>query len=90
VADASQAAAVLRDGGEELRRQLASHGINLSHFDVGTTGQQQREASFGNGGSQQREPRGGNAEEAEAGTSPDNHDETTITLPNGALVDVLA
>ena len=36
VADASQAAAVLRDGGDELRRQLASQGINLTHFDVGT------------------------------------------------------
>jgi flagellar hook-length control protein FliK len=92
VADASQAAAVLRDGGDELRRQLASQGINLTHFDVGTTGQERREAAFGNGGSsQQRGNHSANSEDADAGAaSPDNTDETTITLPNGVLIDVLA
>ena len=90
VADASQAAAVLRDGGDELRRQLASQGINLTHFDVGTAGQERREAAFGKGGSQQRGTRGETPEEADAGTSAENNDETTITLPNGVLVDVLA
>jgi len=90
VADASQAAAVLRDGGDELRRQLASQGINLTHFDVGTAGQERREAAFGNSGSQQRGTRGETPEEADTGTSTDNNDETTITLPNGVLVDVLA
>jgi flagellar hook-length control protein FliK len=90
VADASQAAAVLRDGGDELRRQLASQGINLTHFDVGTTGQEQRGASFGNGGSQQHGGRGHAPENADAGASPDNTEETTISLPNGVLVDVLA
>ncbi len=90
VADASHAAHVLRDGGDELRRQLASQGINLTHFDVGTTGQEQREASFGNQGSQQRPGRNHHPEEADTGASADPAEETTISLPNGVLVDVLA
>jgi flagellar hook-length control protein FliK len=89
VADASQAAAVLRDGGDELRRQLASQGINLTHFEVGTAGGEQREAAFGNGGSEHQRGRAhpANAETTET-DNPD--DTTTITLPNGVLVDVLA
>jgi flagellar hook-length control protein FliK len=92
VADASQAAAVLRDGGDELRRQLANQGINLTHFDVGTAGGEQREAAFGNGGSQQRGNRSANPEVVDAGaSSADDTDETTtVALPNGVLVDVLA
>jgi flagellar hook-length control protein FliK len=92
VADASQAAAVLRDGGDELRRQLASQGINLTHFDVGTAGGEQREAAFGNGGSEQRGNRSANPEGVDAGaSSADDTDETTtVALPNGVLVDVLA
>jgi flagellar hook-length control protein FliK len=88
VADASQAAAVLRDGGDELRRQLASQGINLTQFDVGTAGSEQREAAFGNGGSErhQRDTRAANPDNAPT----DDPEETTITLPNGVLVDVLA
>jgi flagellar hook-length control protein FliK len=91
VADASQAAAVLRDGGDELRRQLAQQGINLTHFDVGTAGQEQRGAAFGNGGSQQRSSHGNDAENPAPDTPhPTPVDETTIALPNGVLVDVLA
>jgi len=89
VADASQAAAVLRDGGDELRRQLANQGINLTHFDVGTTGDGRREAAFGNGGSQgqRRDPHAAGNDNAPT----DNTDETTtVALPNGVLVDVLA
>jgi flagellar hook-length control protein FliK len=91
VADASQAAQVLRDGGDELRRQLASQGINLSHFDVGTSGQQQRGASFAGDGSRQHN--GGQShtpQDAEAGVPTDPTDETTVQLPNGVLVDVFA
>lgn len=91
VADASQAAAVLRDGGDELRRQLAAQGINLTHFDVGTTGQEQRgEAFAGNDPQGQRGSRGTNREAADAGTSAETNEETTLSLPNGVLVDVLA
>lgn len=90
VADASQAAAVLRDGGDELRRQLASQGINLTHFDVGTTGGEQRGAAFGNGGSNDRRGAPSQPNDAELHSSTDNLEETTISLPNGVLVDVLA
>ena len=82
---------VLRDGGDELHRQLAQQDINLTHFDVGTAGQEQRGAAFGNGGSQQRSSHGNNAENPAPDTQhPTPVDETTIALPNGVLVDVLA
>src|SRR5205085_1460335 len=48
VADASQAANVLRNGGEELRRSLEAQGLNLVSFDVGTAGgQDERRSAFG-------------------------------------------
>jgi flagellar hook-length control protein FliK len=81
---------VLRDGGDELRRQLASQGINLTHFDVGTTGGEQRGAAFGNGGSNERRGNSNTHREADVLASADNPEETTISLPNGVLVDVLA
>ena len=91
VADASQAAAVLRDGGDELRRQLANQGINLTHFDVGTTGQEERGAAFGNrGGSNERRGGSHQHEHADVLSPTDNPEETAISLPNGVLVDVLA
>ena len=92
VAHAAQAAAVLRDGGDDLRRQLAAQGINLTHFDVGTAGGDQRGAAFGDGGSQQRGNRSPDAGDAGSGAAlADDPDETTtVSLPNGVLVDVLA
>jgi flagellar hook-length control protein FliK len=91
VADASQAAAVLRDGGDDLRRQLAQQGINLTRFDVGTTGQEQRQASFAGGGDQhQRGSRGNTPEDVDSHASVDHNPETTVSLPNGVLIDVLA
>jgi flagellar hook-length control protein FliK len=91
VADASQAAAVLRDGGDDLRRLLAQQGINLTRFDVGTAGQDQRQASFaGGGGQQQRGSRGNTSEDVDSHSSADHNPETTVSLPNGVLIDVLA
>jgi flagellar hook-length control protein FliK len=91
LADASQAAAVLRDGGDDLRRMLASQGINLSHFDVGTTAQDGGQSGFQAGGEGNR--RGGSS----AGSHTPDQDipaetteENAISLPNGVLVDVLA
>ena len=92
VADAAQAANVLRNAGEELRRSLESQGLNLVRFDVGTAGGQgDRRSAFGQG-----QPQGsnGNADGGPAG-EPDrihrhDHGDDGPTLPNGVLVDVLA
>jgi flagellar hook-length control protein FliK len=91
VADAAQAANVLRHAGEELRRSLESQGINLVRFDVGTAGgQQERRSAFG------QEPGSGSNGHTptdsmeETDVSSDTTQETTVQLPNGVLVDVLA
>jgi flagellar hook-length control protein FliK len=92
VADASQAANVLRHAGDELKRMLEGQGLNLARFDVGTAPQDQRRSGFGPG--EQPGGRSGrrgatNAIELE-GSIETTTEETTIRLPNGVLVDVLA
>jgi flagellar hook-length control protein FliK len=91
VADHAQAAHVLRDAGGELRRQLESQGLNLVRFDVDTAGaRDERRSAFAQadqGGSRRQ---GGDAPVDELDTTPDPTPETTVRLPNGVLVDVLA
>jgi flagellar hook-length control protein FliK len=90
VADAAQAANVLRHAGEELRRSLESQGLNLVSFDVGTAGGQgERSSSSGQGesGTNGRNPFG-SVDDTEA--PADTTQETTVRLPNGVLIDVLA
>ena len=90
VADSSQAAHMLRGGGEELRRSLEAQGLNLVSFDVDTAGaQDERRSGFGQpdeGGTGTR-PDAGPVEAAEA---TETIEEKTVQLPNGVLVDVLA
>jgi flagellar hook-length control protein FliK len=92
VADAAQAANVLRHAGEELRRSLEGQGLNLVRFDVATAGGQgERRSDFGHDepstGSNGRTP-AASVEDTDAPT--DTTQETTVQLPNGVLVDVLA
>jgi flagellar hook-length control protein FliK len=91
VADAAQAANVLRHAGEELRRSLESQGINLVRFDVGTAGgQQERRSAFGQepGSGSNGRNQADSMEETEV--TSDTTQEKTVQLPNGVLVDVLA
>lgn len=93
VADASQAANVLRHAGDELRRALQAQGLNLTHFDVGTSGQQERRSAASQGdGQPARQGGSGSSKSAESPAPADTTttEETTIRLPNGVLVDVLA
>jgi flagellar hook-length control protein FliK len=92
VADAAQAAGVLRHAGDELRRALEGQGINLVRLDVGTAGHDERRSAFAQGDGQPPRNRGqGAAQDDDAGTPTETTiEETTIRLPNGVLVDVLA
>jgi flagellar hook-length control protein FliK len=90
VADAAQAAHVLRNGGEELRRSLEAQGLNLVSFDVDTAGaRDERRSGFGQGdpGSSNGRQDGGPLDAPEA---TETTEEKTVRLPNGVLVDVLA
>jgi hypothetical protein len=99
VADSPEAARLLSQAGEDLRRQLADQNVNLLSLDVSTSGEQQQgaarfaaDAGAGDGF------RGGSAGPASrTGTNPDTDDaaapaaaESTLLLPTGVLVDVLA
>jgi flagellar hook-length control protein FliK len=92
VADASQAANVLRHAGDELRRALQAQGLNLTHFDVGTASEDERRSAFAGGDGRPQRRGGRSAADAVASiaATETSTEETTIRLPNGVLVDVLA
>jgi flagellar hook-length control protein FliK len=92
MADASQAANVLRHAGDELKRMLEGQGLNLARLDVGTAPQDQRRSGFGPGdqpGGRRNGQGAPNGIELD-GSVDTTTEETTIRLPNGVLVDVLA
>jgi flagellar hook-length control protein FliK len=93
IADSPQAAKALQHASDDLRRQLESRDVNLLSLDVSTSnGDDGRQAGFGadagREGSASTPSRTGygltNDQPAEAPA------ETTLVLPDGVLVDVLA
>jgi flagellar hook-length control protein FliK len=102
VADSPEAARLLQQAGEDLRRSLADKNVELLSLDVSTSQQDRRDASAANSGFEQfgeTGPRGrdglGRSQHARAGetdidlpTSPTQG--TVLELPDGVLVDVLA
>jgi flagellar hook-length control protein FliK len=100
VADSPEAARLLQQAGEELRRSLAASNVELLSLDVSTSDQERRDASAAAGGFEQfgdSGPRGrdGLGRPQRAGQTdtdlPISTDRgTVIELPDGVLVDVLA
>ena len=98
VADSPEAARMLTQASDDLRRQLADRNVNLLSLDVSTSSDQ-RQASAGTGAGND----GSFGEARSGGTSANGRDydgdaqateaapaETTLVLPGGVLVDVLA
>ena len=98
VADSPEAARMLTQASDDLRRQLAERDVTLLSLDVSTSSEQRHENSrrrlrarlrrrhYRPGfGSSRRD--GSDAETADAAPAPA---ETTLVLPDGVLVDVLA
>ena len=92
VAEHAGAAQLLQHAGAELRRSLETQGLTLLRLDLGASGEQDRRApgeqhGFG-------DPSGRDADAEDAASVEDTlaapTAQTTLTLPNGALVDVLA
>jgi hypothetical protein len=94
VADSPEAARALTQAGDDLRRQLEARGVTLLSLDVSTSDDQRREAAasagdFTGNGSGSDGARARARAEAEAASAPAPV-ETTLVLPDGLLVDVLA
>jgi len=89
IADAPQAASVLAAAVADLRRSLEQQGIVICSLEIGVAGEDRAAAGYAHDETERRgdaAPRGtGSAPEAFETTT-----ETTIELPNGVLVDVLA
>jgi flagellar hook-length control protein FliK len=101
VAEHATAAQLLHNAGGELRRQLESQGLTLLRLDIGASGEQGGRATDrqalanGNGAFADGDGQGRNRGDADPlasldGTTDQTSTTTTLTLPNGALVDVLA
>jgi flagellar hook-length control protein FliK len=86
VADHSAAAQTMQQGGDDLRRSLQNSGLHLLRLDIETRGDQRGSANGGTQTSQSDRTAGENDTAADDGASQP----TTIVLPNGALVNVLA
>jgi flagellar hook-length control protein FliK len=102
VADSPEAARLLQQAGDDLRRSLADNNVELLSLDVSTSDQERRDASAASGGFEQFGETGqrgrdglGRPQHAGAGETdtdlPTSTDQgTVIELPDGVLVDVLA
>jgi Meckel syndrome type 1 protein len=100
VAEHATAAQLLQNAGGELRRQLEAQGLTLLRLDIGASGEQGGRpgdralanggGAFGDAGSSRN--RDGDADPLALldGTTDPASTTTTLALPNGALVDVLA
>jgi flagellar hook-length control protein FliK len=99
VADSPEAARMLSQAGDDLRRQLADQNVNLLSLDVSTSGDQQQGAAqfSADAGAGDGYRSGGSSRASRTATDLDPDGalapaatETTLLLPTGVLVDVLA
>jgi flagellar hook-length control protein FliK len=93
IADSPEAARMLQGASDDLRRQLEANNVTLLALDVSTSSDQRQPASSGgpDGFAQHHNP-GGASGSRNGGPEPTAAPlvETTIALPDGVLVDVLA
>jgi flagellar hook-length control protein FliK len=90
VAHSSEAVQTLQHAANDLRKSLEQQGLNVLSLDVGQSGDERAAGRAGAGetGSDSGSGRGG---ESATGDADDTSTETsTLRLPNGVLVDVLA
>jgi flagellar hook-length control protein FliK len=88
-ADAAQAANLLQQAEQDLRRSLEAAGVRLLQLDIvwngGPGGEAARDARTGGGGRPAREGGGTETEPLDRNTTT-----TVVELPGGVLVDVIA
>jgi len=96
VADGIEAAQALLQGGQDLRRQLEAQGIELQRLDISFSGDERsgaRSAETRTGDGERRSSTGNDSHATDGGDLNPNDDAiatSTLELPDGVLVDVLA
>jgi type III secretion system needle length determinant len=96
VASGAEAAQVLQQAAQDLRRQLEAQGIELTRLDISYSGEQRegaRSAQAGQGDGDSRSTSGDGSAATDGGELTPTDDTTvtsTLELPDGVLVDVLA
>jgi flagellar hook-length control protein FliK len=90
IADSPQAAEVLQQAGADLRRALEAQGVTVLSLDIALAGDRRSAQGGSASGERRRSGAGRGAPEAQAADSIPTTSETSLQLPNGVLVDVLA
>jgi flagellar hook-length control protein FliK len=93
VAHAPEAVQQLQQAAANLRSQLEGQGVNLLSLDIGQSAGEERSAGRAGAGfgDEDRGDRRGQADGGDAaGVEPETTVNSTLQLPNGVLVDVLA
>jgi flagellar hook-length control protein FliK len=94
IADSPEAARALSQASDDLRRQLEARDVTLLSLDVSTSGDDRRETGFGGDATAGDGSTGGHGGRSAARGESDQLAqtplETTLVLPDGVLVDVLA
>jgi flagellar hook-length control protein FliK len=96
VADGVEAAQALQQAGADLRRQLESQGIELQRLDISYSGEERsgaRSAETRTGDGERRSSAGNDSHATDGGDLNPTDDAvatSTLELPGGVLVDVLA
>jgi flagellar hook-length control protein FliK len=85
----SEAVQTLQQAASDLRRSLEQQGVTLLQLDIGQSGERSAGRSGADAGGQAGGDRDG-SDAGSAGASEDSPTQTTLQLPNGVLVDVLA
>ena len=92
MAHAAEAVVQLQQAGDDLRRTLEQQGVNLLSLDIGHSGDERSAGRAGTFGDHDSGARNGRGDSADGAPESDAEMTTTTTLqlPNGVLVDVLA
>jgi flagellar hook-length control protein FliK len=95
VADGAEAAQALQQAGQDLRRSLEAHGIDLQRLDITYSGDERSGAKSAETqtGDERRSASGDDSTATDGGDLTPTDDATaisTLELPDGVLVDVLA
>jgi flagellar hook-length control protein FliK len=91
VAHHAESAQTLQQAASDLRQQLQKQGLNLLSLDIGHSGSERSAGRAGTGADGSAGRGSADAGAAEAGEAADDSTtDTTLQLPDGVLVDVLA